>query len=138
MTEVRRIVLAGALVLVAGGCGSSSERTRSLGAHDAATLRHDIALVRQAARGQDRAKASAALDGAARLVHMRALAGDFSPAQSRAFRRLIARARARIPIDVAAPAVTPIVPPPSPEPQAQAGAKPEKEHGAKKHAKGPK
>lgn len=82
-------------------CGSTPER--GLSPTNAASLKQDLAEIRTASAARSPVAASAALDRFAGLVHRRAVAGDFRPAETAALRRLIAQTRARIPLDITAP-----------------------------------
>ena len=126
------LVAASAVVALLAGCGSSGN-THQLSSSDATAMHKSLVLVRQVAAGHDRVRAGAALDRFAQLVHQRAVAGDFSAAESKAFRTVIANARARLPIDVTVPVavVTPPVATPAPQPKPHVDKHP-LEHGAKK------
>lgn len=111
MTGRRHLAAACALTLLAG-CGSGgSGNPHRLTAPNAAALHKDITSLRAAAAANRPAAANAALDRFARHVHTRAVAGDFSAAESAALRRLIANTRARIAAEVFVPVPVVTIPP---------------------------
>jgi hypothetical protein len=95
--------LAATTALAATGCGSSASHP-GLTSDQRAGLRQKVAEARRALTGHDAAAAYAALDAMGARVRALTRAGSLSPAEAQALLNQVGQARARVPLDVPAPA----------------------------------